>query len=181
MFVINIPMNSTFKLVVRKAHVSPQFFITFSCQISRHWSPVSILSLQTIRHYCVPVFYGMKFCWICKWLILSRHKQFSFQEEGKTVSCHKIILKVDGIEFPWSSTVKYLGVVLDQKVIFKDHISHVINKVNVTLKILYPLINRRPNLSIENKILILKLIFHAILFYAAPFWYDAAECQLKRS
>lgn len=83
-------------------------------------------------------------------------------------------------EVSWEMKVRYLGVILDKKMIFNEHVSYTINKINITTKILYPFINRKSQLSIENKILILKVVFHAILYYAVPVWHDASECHIKR-
>lgn len=52
--------------------------------------------------------------------------------------------------------------------------------MNVTTRLLYPFINRKSDLSIENKKLIIKTIFHPILFYAAPAWHDTSACHIKR-
>lgn len=80
----------------------------------------------------------------------------------------------------WDDKVKYLGVVLDPKLKFKDHIPYIIDKVNKVIRLLYPLINRNSKLSVGNKSLILKSVFHAIMFYAAPVWSNAAQCHKNK-
>lgn len=89
-------------------------------------------------------------------------------------------INVSNSEIKWEKTVKYLGVVLDMKLTYKDHISYIVNKSNILIRSLYPFINRNSALNIDNKMLILKLIFHAVLFYAAPVWAKSANCHLKR-
>lgn len=76
--------------------------------------------------------------------------------------------------------VKYLGLTLDPKLTYKDHILYIINKCNILIRTLYPFINRTSALNIENKMLIFKLIFHGVLLYAAPFWATSANCHIKR-
>lgn len=81
---------------------------------------------------------------------------------------------------PWTSKVKYLGVMLDPKFKFKEHVPYVIDKINKTIRLLYPLINRNSKLSIENKKVLFKTIFQAIMYYAAPLWSTSAQCHLKK-
>lgn len=83
-------------------------------------------------------------------------------------------------EVLWEQKVKYLGIILDPKMKFKEHVQYIINKVNILTRILYPFINRNSALSIENKRLIFKLIFHAVIFYAAPMWAKSATCHIKK-
>ena len=80
----------------------------------------------------------------------------------------------------WEPNVKYLGLKLDTKLIFKEHISYIVNKINTTTRVLYPFINRHSKLSLENKLLILKIIFHAFIFYGGPVWNDIAKCHINK-
>lgn len=118
-----------------------------------------------------------------KWKIVvnaSKTQAIYFTRKRKDCYLPNSNIKIGGVDVPWESKVKYLGVILDRKIIFNDHISYTINKVNTTIKILYPFINRKSKLSIENKLIMLKVIFHAIIFYAAPVWHDTADCHIKR-
>lgn len=45
---------------------------------------------------------------------------------------------------------------------------------------LYPVINRKSNLNIENKITIVKTIFQAIALYACPAWGTCAATHVKK-
>lgn len=83
-------------------------------------------------------------------------------------------------EIDWSNECKYLGLVLDSKLTFEKHVSKTIHKINLTIKILYPFINRRSGLSIDNKIIIFKTIFLAILSYGSPVWCDCANTHLGK-
>jgi hypothetical protein len=68
----------------------------------------------------------------------------------------------------WNDHLKYLGVLIDKKLTFQCHIEQVIEKANVAIKLLYPLINRKSSLHVDNKILIYKLAIRPILTYALP-------------
>lgn len=89
-------------------------------------------------------------------------------------------LLVNGYSIAWKPSVKYLGVHLDSKLTFKEHTTQTLNKINIGIKILYPFINRKSLLSNENKILIHKTIFQAILLYGCPVWGHCAECHIKK-
>lgn len=80
----------------------------------------------------------------------------------------------------WESKVKYLGILLDTKLNFKDHLSFTVDKINKTTRVLYPFINRKSKLSCENKMIILKVIFHSIMFYGAPVWAKCAQCHINK-
>ena len=83
-------------------------------------------------------------------------------------------------ELNWESTVKYLGIILDKKVTFKEHIGYIIHKCNTLIRTLYPFINKKSSLNISNKMLIFKSVFHAVMFYGAPVWAKSANCHLRK-
>lgn len=83
-------------------------------------------------------------------------------------------------EVPWEINVKYLGVILDRRLNFKDHIPYVVDKLNKATRIMYPLINRKSDLNINNKKLIFKAIFQPIIYYCAPVWSSTANCHVKK-
>lgn len=87
---------------------------------------------------------------------------------------------IDNRELQWEQKVKYLGIILDTKLKFKDHIPYVINKVNLLIKMLYPFINRKSHLSLDNKMLIFKSIFQSAIYYGAPIWGSSAPCHLQK-
>ena len=58
---------------------------------------------------------------------------------------------LDNNSMQWEQKLKYLGIMLDKKMKFKDHISYVLNKVNILTRTLYPFINRKSSLNIANK------------------------------
>lgn len=118
-----------------------------------------------------------------KWKILvnpSKTQSIFFTRKRRPCFLPQHKISVDGVEVEWETKVRYLGVILDRKLLFNDHVSYIVNKINTTTRILYPFINRKSELNIENKLLILKVIFHAILFYAAPAWHDTSDCHLRR-
>lgn len=103
---------------------------------------------------------------------------FSRKRKSCYLPCNK--LKISGNDIPWLEKVKYLGIHLDKKLTFSFHISCTVDKIKLFTKILYPLINRNSALCTENKIVIIKVIFQAILLYGCPVWGNCAMSHLKR-
>lgn len=79
----------------------------------------------------------------------------------------------------WSKSIKYLGVLLDEKVTFKKHVDYANERAQKYIRILYSLINRRSKLNIRNKVLIFKSVFRPIMLYGAPAWSSCAATHRK--
>lgn len=103
-----------------------------------------------------------------------------FTRKRKTCYIPQSNLIMKGSDIAWSNSVRYLGVFLNTRLTFNDHVSHIINKFNLAIKLLYPLINRKSELNIENKITILKSIFQPIALYACPVWGICAKSHIKK-
>ncbi|GFW30849.1 probable RNA-directed DNA polymerase from transposon X-element, partial [Trichonephila clavipes] len=80
---------------------------------------------------------------------------------------------------PWSKSTKYLGVILDKRLTFKQHIIHIRRNFNISVAKVFPLIARKSCLSLRNKMLIYKLVLRPILQYASPIWGHAAYSNIK--
>lgn len=89
-------------------------------------------------------------------------------------------LNLNGQLVPWKDSIKYLGLHLDKKLTFKTHIDLTIKKCDNIIKLLYPIINRRSKLSVENKILIYKVMFQSVLLYGSPVWSNCAITHRKK-
>lgn len=118
-----------------------------------------------------------------RWKIMlnaSKSQAIYFTRKRKECFIPQNNFNVQGMSIQWDNTVKYLGVILDPKLKFKEHVAYIINKINVLTRILYPFINRNSKINIVNKKLIVKSIFHAVMFYAAPAWACIAKCHIKK-
>lgn len=118
-----------------------------------------------------------------KWKIMINSDKIQaiyFSRKRKACYLPQSSICINNIEIQWENKVKYLGIILDPKLNFKDHIPYITDKVKVLIRLLYPFINRRSSLSTANKKIILKSIFHAIMFYAAPVWSTSANCHIKK-
>lgn len=68
----------------------------------------------------------------------------------------------------WSSSVKYLGVILDTRLTFTKHIDTQCHKAIGILVKFFPLLNKNSNLNVKNKLLLYKSVIRPVLTYAAP-------------
>lgn len=85
-----------------------------------------------------------------------------------------ITIRCDHHTVELSKTVNYLGITLDRKLNFGEHIANALNKSNRCFRALYPLIAPKSRLSIANKQLIFKAIIRPIMAYGCPVWSAAA-------
>ncbi|GFV06149.1 RNA-directed DNA polymerase from mobile element jockey [Trichonephila clavipes] len=81
---------------------------------------------------------------------------------------------------PWSRSVNYLGVTLDEHLSFKDHITKINNKFRALACLYYPYFTRNSPLSIKNRLLIYTSILRPVLLYASPVWGHATKSNIDR-
>lgn len=118
-----------------------------------------------------------------KWKIkinAEKSQAIFFTKKRKTCYTPQTNLKMNGRDITWSRSVRYLGVFLNTRLTFNDHVSHIVSKINLAIKLLYPLINRKSELNFENKICIYKSIFLPIALYACNVWGTYAKTHIKK-
>ena len=81
---------------------------------------------------------------------------------------------------PWNTHVRYLGVILDSKLLFTKHVTSVTHRAPGTLLRLFPLLARDSTLTLTNKLTLYKLIIPSILSYAAPVWSNTPSYNYRR-
>ena len=87
----------------------------------------------------------------------------------------------NNLSFEWKTSVKYLGVILDNKLLFKEHIDHVLKKASaISFSSLYCLLKRNSHASIDSKLRIYKSCVRPIMTYACPVFLNAANCHLNK-
>jgi len=89
-------------------------------------------------------------------------------------------LNISSSQIVWAKCIKYLGVLLDEKTTFKQHIDYANERAQKYIRILYSLINRRSKLNVRNKLLVFKSIFRPIMLYGAPVWGNCAATHRKK-
>lgn len=89
-------------------------------------------------------------------------------------------LRLLGQQINWTPTVKYLGVTLDQKLTWRDHIKQTQKKANARLGQLYPILNRQSRISQPVAIQMYKTLIRPIITYAAPVWGYTCKTNIKK-
>lgn len=93
----------------------------------------------------------------------------------------QITLCMQGTEIPLLDAVKYLGVVLDKKLTFKQHVFQAGDKALKCGRALFPLLNRKSKLNRKNKILLYRMCIRPIMTYGCQVWSTkCAKTYLKK-
>jgi hypothetical protein len=88
-------------------------------------------------------------------------------------------VRLNNNNIPQSPSVKYLGINLDSKLTWKDHITKKCKQIDIKTKELNWLIGRRSKLSIENKVLLYKTIIKPIWVYGIELWGCASKSDIS--
>lgn len=117
-----------------------------------------------------------------KWKIGANAEKFQAlfftKRSKKQIPQRGLVVASKNVE--WENRVKYLGVVLDKKLTFKQHIEHSLNKATKASRALYSMLNRRSQLDINNKLLLYKVAIRPILTYASPVFCSAAKSHINK-
>lgn len=88
-------------------------------------------------------------------------------------------IKIRHTSVPYSSSVKYLGVHLDKRLTYAEHVKVTNKKALSKLGRYYNLFKSR-SLSTKLKLLIYTAIIRPTLTYAAPIWHTSAKTRLQK-
>lgn len=91
-----------------------------------------------------------------------------------------IPLNIQGQQVDTRNSMKYLGFQLDRGLTFDRHIKDRVAKSHIAIKTLYPLLNRRSKVTLDNKLLIFKSILRPILTYGCPVYCSMANCHYNK-
>lgn len=81
---------------------------------------------------------------------------------------------------PLKEKVKYLGMILDNKLKFKNHITEVRQKTFQIIGQMYPLLCCKSKMNTKNKKTIYKMIIRPTMLYAAPIWGGTFKSYIQR-
>ena len=79
-------------------------------------------------------------------------------------------LYLDGIKIPYSNNAKYLGMTLDTKLRWKEHIKKKRIELDIRLSKLYWLLGRKSKLSVYNKLLFYNQVLKPVWTYGIQLW-----------
>lgn len=116
--------------------------------------------------------------WSSKWKIkINETKSVQVNFSLKKEQCPRVHL--NNTELPESSTTKYLGIHLDKRLTWKQHIIKKRKQIDIKVKELNWLIGRRSKLSLENKLLIYKTIIIPIWSYGIELWGCSSKSNIS--
>lgn len=114
--------------------------------------------------------------WANKWRIkINESVHITFTT--KHSSCPEVTYNNQII--PMKTEIKYLGMHLDRRLTWKNHILAKRKQLDIKIKQMYWLIGRRSKISLENKILIYKTILVPIWTYGIQMWGCAKETNIN--
>lgn len=94
---------------------------------------------------------------------------------------YPLILNNKAIQWlPSTTPAKYLGLLIDRRLTWKDHVSKIANNTHVKMLKLYPLINKNSKLPIESSLSIFKYIIRPSLTYACQIWGGTAPSNFQK-
>lgn len=116
--------------------------------------------------------------WLTKWNIVintekSKHITFALRRE----TCPPVYL--NNKEIPRSEIVKYLGLHLDRRLTWRAHITAKRKQLDMRFKKMYWLLGRKSQLSLNNKVLLLKTILKPIWTYGIELWGTASDSNIE--
>lgn len=116
--------------------------------------------------------------WQIKWRIKSNevkstHITFTLRRS----TCPPV--KLNDAEIPQKDCVKYLGMHLDRRLTWKAHIWAKRKQLGLKFRSLYWLLNPKSQLSLENKLLIYKVILKPIWTYGIQLWGSACTSNIE--
>jgi hypothetical protein len=83
--------------------------------------------------------------------------------------------------FTWKDKLKYLGVLLDNKLLFRDHINFCLTKAKAAaFSSLYCILKRNSLASLDSKLRVYKSCIRPIFTYACPVFANAAKCHINK-
>ena len=80
----------------------------------------------------------------------------------------------------WKNSVKYLGVILDKKVLFKENVIRSIKKTNQRIALIYCLLKKNSPLDTHSKLTLYRSYLRPILTYACPVFSNCAKSHLAK-
>ncbi|GBN48768.1 RNA-directed DNA polymerase from mobile element jockey [Araneus ventricosus] len=117
--------------------------------------------------------------WFLKWKIALNVNKTEAVYFAKGRRKYKPIVKIKNQTITWSQQAKYLGVILDEKLTWKNHITTIKTKFRAASRKLFPLIARDSEMNRKYKLLVYTAILRPIITYGCPIWGAAANSNIR--
>jgi len=119
---------------------------------------------------------------IQSWLKTCRMKANEAKSVQVTFTLNKMTcppVKLNNDHLPQADEVKYLGIHLDRRFTWRKHITAKLKQLDHKLRKLYWIIGRKSQLSLENKLLVYKVILKPVWTYGIQLWGTASNSNLE--
>lgn len=116
--------------------------------------------------------------WTNKWRIkLNEAKSVHINFTNKKINV--VHVHINGKEVPYANTAKYLGMTLDAKLKWKEHVKKKKEELNIKLRKMQWLMGRNSQLSIDNKLLLYQQVLKPIWTYGIQLWGCTKKTNLQ--
>lgn len=117
--------------------------------------------------------------WTKKWRIrLNEVKSVHVNYTNRRINYLPIV--INGKTVPFANKAKYLGMTLDAKLKWNEHVKKKTEELNIKFRKMYWLIGKQSELSIHNKLLIYKQVLKPVWTYGAQLWGCTKKSNLLR-
>jgi len=89
-------------------------------------------------------------------------------------------LQFQHTDIPWNPHIRYLGLMLDSRLLITKHLHSVIHKATGTFLKLFPLLASNSTLSPHNKLTLYKLLIRPVLTFTAPVWSNTSSTNYRQ-
>ena len=120
-----------------------------------------------------------KICaWTTLWKIkLNNAKSTHVNFTNNQIQQHNVF--IDNIAIPHSNSAKYLGMTLDVKLKWDEHVKKKLQEINLKWSKMYWLTGRKSVLSIHNKLLLYNMVIKPIWSYGIQLWACSNQHNIK--
>lgn len=116
--------------------------------------------------------------WAKRWKIkMNETKSVHVDFTNKKVNYTQAFL--DGKVIPYSNQAKYLGMTLDAKLKWKEHVKKKRKELDLRYQKMYWLIGRHSQLSTSNKLMVYKQVLKPVWTYGVQLWGCTANSNIK--
>lgn len=116
--------------------------------------------------------------WTKKWRIqLNESKSIHVNFTNQNVTW--IPVNINSKQVPHANTAKYLGMTLDAKLRWKEHVKKKKEELNIKFRKMYWLLGRNSELSIKNKLLLYRQILKPVWTYGIQLWGCTKKTNVK--
>lgn len=119
---------------------------------------------------------------ITEWLITWRIKANEAKSVQVTFTTRRDTcppVKLNGVQIPQANEVRYLGIYLDRRLTWRKHIFTKRKALGIQLRKIYWMLEKRSQLSMENKLLLYECILKPIWTYGNQLWGTAANSNVE--